>query len=137
MARHVFVDEIEAEGRYVVVAVARDGQALVDAVREHQPDLIVTDMVMPKLSGLQAIREIRRFSKAPILAMTGTRLDVDTIRMAALSAGADGFVQKQSETVNLELMEQRSGIMAALDKIANLPRDRPMGRDARYLRNRP
>ena len=84
---------LEMTGEFAVVAEASDGEATVVAVREQQPDVLVLDVSMPLLGGLDAIPAIR--SAAPacrILVLSG--YSDGSLRAAALDAGADGFLVK-------------------------------------------
>jgi CheY-like chemotaxis protein len=74
---------------------ARDGAEALAAVHEHRPDLILMDMLMPVMDGVQAIRRIRDtpgLSGTPILAVSASSYHRD--RERALQAGADGFLPK-------------------------------------------
>jgi len=83
---------LEGHGVEVVAAVA-DGGAAVDAVRQFAPDVVVLDMVMPVLNGVEAAQEITRIaSDTHILLLSG--LDDPRIVPAALRAGVRGFVLK-------------------------------------------
>ncbi len=50
-----------------VVAAAENGQKLIDDCRQFSPDLIITDVRMPELDGLSAVREIRRTQATPVI----------------------------------------------------------------------
>lgn len=68
--RHVYRVAFEAEGYDVIEAA--DGKAGVDAFKESQPDLVVTDIEMPQKDGHSVIREIREASPdARVVALTG------------------------------------------------------------------
>ena len=71
---------------------ARDGIEAVDLAREHRPDLILIDLALPRLDGVEATRQILSERDVPIVALTGhSRGDfVDR----AVEAGATGFVLK-------------------------------------------
>jgi two-component system response regulator RegX3 len=74
------------------VTVARDGpQALLlfDAV---QPDLVLLDLMLPGLSGVDVCREIRRTSRTPVIMVTAKDSEVDTV--VGLEVGADDYVTK-------------------------------------------
>ncbi len=67
---------LEKEG-YAVVSAADGEEALARHAR-HDPDLVVLDLMLPKLDGLEVCREIRRRGDTPILMLTARDDDVDT-----------------------------------------------------------
>jgi len=76
-----------------VVADEADGRAAVDAVQRYMPDVVVLDVAMPVLNGVDAAREIARIAPAcPVILLSG----VDDTRFVkeALKVGVRGFVQK-------------------------------------------
>ncbi|MDD2962279.1 MAG: ATP-binding protein [Muribaculaceae bacterium] len=79
---------------------ARDGIEAVSMARTYSPDVILMDMMMPHLDGLQATRQIREFdSTTPIIAVTAYVFDTD--RDDAISAGCNDFVAKPLTNINL------------------------------------
>jgi DNA-binding response OmpR family regulator len=88
------LDVLEAYLRDDGFAVVRagDGRAAVDAAIAEQPDLILLDLNLPKLSGLEAFREIRRQSDVPVIMLTARGSEVD--RVVGLELGADDYVSK-------------------------------------------
>lgn len=89
-----------------------DGQAALLAAQELLPDVILMDVQMPKLDGLQAIRmlrEIPELSKTPVIALTGRAMEDDASR--CLEAGADRYISKP--VVMGELIEIIHGLLAA------------------------
>lgn len=82
---------LETEG--YVVRSACDGVETLAAVRERRPDLLILDVMMPKMSGLEVCKAIRAFDGSlPILMLTARNKDEDLI--AGLGAGADDYVIK-------------------------------------------
>ena len=81
---------LEREGFAVITAA--DGDAALAAARERQPDLIVLDLMMPKRSGYEVCRELRRDSDVPILMLTARSEEVD--RIVGLELGADDYLGK-------------------------------------------
>jgi DNA-binding NarL/FixJ family response regulator len=75
-----------------VVAEARDGAEAVDAVAEHSPDVVLMDLRMPGVDGVEATRRIAALSEARVLVLT--TFDVDQHVVDALRAGAVGFLLK-------------------------------------------
>jgi two-component system, OmpR family, KDP operon response regulator KdpE len=75
-----------------VISEAMTGEDGVDAVRKTKPDLVLLDMNMPGIGGLEACREIRHSTDAPIIMLTVRNAERD--KVAALDAGADDYVVK-------------------------------------------
>ncbi len=76
---------------YAVASVG-DGQAAVDAVREQDPDVVILDVMLPGLDGVEACRQIRAFSDAYVLMLTARGEEVD--RIVGLTVGADDYLVK-------------------------------------------
>jgi two-component system KDP operon response regulator KdpE len=75
-----------------VITEATTGEEGVDAVRKAKPDLVLLDMNMPGIGGLEACKEIRHSTDAPIIMLTVRNAERD--KVAALDAGADDYVVK-------------------------------------------
>lgn len=82
-----------AYGSFEVVGRASDGRQAVDLARTAQPDVAVMDLMMPVLSGFEAMAEIRRESPGVRIAVLSAVDDLAT-RMRAEDAGADVFLVK-------------------------------------------
>ena len=77
------------------ILIARDGQEAIDLARTHHPDLILMDIQMPRVDGLEAIQTIRQDSQVaqvPIIALTALAMDRDRDR--CLAAGATDYLTK-------------------------------------------
>ena len=74
------------------ISSARDGEEAIRMVHESLPDLIILDMTMPKLSGLEVCRQVTSLFRIPII-MVSAQFDMDT-KAQCLSAGAQEFVNK-------------------------------------------
>ena len=81
---------LEKEG-FAVVA-AHDGLEALDRHSRHDPDLVILDVMLPKLDGFEVCREIRRRGDTPVLMLTARDDDVDAI--VGLELGADDYVTK-------------------------------------------
>jgi len=89
--RKVVRDAFEREGHEVTAAI--DGQDALERFEERAFDLVVTDLAMPRMGGLELVQEIRRRkSPAPILVLTVKNEEREKVRL--LDAGADDFVTK-------------------------------------------
>lgn len=74
------------------VVTAHDGKAALDAATSVHPDIVVLDLGMPGLTGVQVIEAIRGWSQVPILVVSGRSESWDKVE--ALDAGADDYVTK-------------------------------------------
>ncbi len=90
--RHLF----ETGDGFEVAGEAADGQAAVDAVVRGRPDVVLMDLQMPVMDGVEAIRRIRALpDPPPILVLT--TYDSDVQILAAIEAGAAGYLLKDAE----------------------------------------
>jgi DNA-binding NarL/FixJ family response regulator len=108
-----------------------DGSALIDAARKLRPDVIVTDMAMPVLSGLEALRRLKATrNEAKVIFLT---MHADAqLATEAFRAGASGYVLKQSAGEELiaaieEVLKGRTYLTPLITKnvIANLTESTP------------
>ncbi|MCC5953927.1 MAG: response regulator transcription factor [Acidimicrobiia bacterium] len=74
------------------VAVARDGAEALDCFDAVAPDLVLLDVMLPKVSGLDVCRELRARSPVPIIMVTAKGAEIDTV--VGLEVGADDYVTK-------------------------------------------
>jgi DNA-binding response OmpR family regulator len=81
---------LEREG--FTVSCAEDGQAALAAARAERPDVIVLDLMLPGLDGLEVCRRLRTFSDAYVLMLTARSEEID--RVVGLSVGADDYLVK-------------------------------------------
>lgn len=95
------------EPKYAVVGTVEDGRALVEAAIRLSPDLIILDITMPILNGIDAAREIRKH--VPLVKLLFVTMHTSpTYLQAALEAGANGYAVKSSG---------RSEILAAVESV--------------------
>src|SRR5512145_1470210 len=88
---------LEEAGDVRVVAEAEDGLQAVELVREHQPDVAVLDVQMPGCTGIEAARKIRLALGSAVGVLILTAYDDDPYVLAALEAGANGYVMKSAD----------------------------------------
>ena len=74
------------------VQVARDGATALDLFDAVQPDLVLLDVMLPRMSGIDVCRELRSKSKVPIIMVTAKGAEIDTV--VGLEVGADDYVTK-------------------------------------------
>ncbi|MDO8578619.1 MAG: response regulator transcription factor [Dehalococcoidales bacterium] len=71
---------------------AHDGSSALDAFRRQSPDLVILDVMLPGMDGLDVCREIRRSSSVPVIMLTARSEDVD--KLVGLELGADDYITK-------------------------------------------
>jgi DNA-binding response OmpR family regulator len=88
------VDVLEAYLRDEGFTVLRaaDGRAAIDITLAQRPDLVLLDLNLPAVSGLEAFREIRAHSRIPVIMLTARGTEID--RVVGLELGADDYVSK-------------------------------------------
>src|SRR5262245_25830116 len=74
------------------VTVARDGAEALDLFETSAPDLVLLDVMLPKVSGIDVCREIRSRSSVPIIMVTAKSAEIDTV--VGLEVGADDYITK-------------------------------------------
>ena len=74
------------------VVVARDGPAAIDLFDAVRPDVVLLDVMLPKISGIDVCRELRKRSRVPIIMVTAKGSEIDTV--VGLEVGADDYVTK-------------------------------------------
>jgi len=85
---------LEQSGQFTVVGEASDGQEALEVLSRTSPDIIILDISMPRMDGLEAARRIRARLQKPILFLTVH--DTDNYFFDALEAGASGYVLKDA-----------------------------------------
>lgn len=88
---------LEAEGYGILMAY--DGESAVDVALKERPDLIILDVMMPRMDGVKACKMIREETDAMILMLSARDGEIDKVR--ALNLGADDYVTKPFHTSEL------------------------------------
>jgi DNA-binding NarL/FixJ family response regulator len=119
---------------FEVAGVAIDGQALLQAARQSQPDLIITDVAMPMLNGIDAVREIRRQNRKSKVIFLTMHPEI-AYATAALAAGASGYVLKSAageELINAihDVLDGRTYVSKSIAKSVE------HAREIRSMKNR-
>ena len=94
MVRTGFRMILEAESDIDVAGEAKDGEAAVFEAKRLRPDVVLMDVRMPKLDGIEATRRVRDATQSRVLVLT--TFDLDEYVYGALRAGASGFLLKDA-----------------------------------------
>ena len=96
MIRGGFEALLNAQDGITVVGTASDGEGIAEAVAELRPDVVLMDIRMPHVGGLEATRTVLEMPGTPPKIIMLTTFDADEYVFAALRAGASGFLLKDS-----------------------------------------
>jgi DNA-binding NarL/FixJ family response regulator len=96
LVRAGFRKILEAEEGITVLAEAASGREAIAAARRHRPDVVLMDIRMPDMDGLEATRQLLRDDPALTRVLILTTFDLDEYVYQALHAGASGFLLKDS-----------------------------------------
>ncbi len=88
--RETLAEALDADGFRVITAA--DGREALAQFREHHPELVVLDLMLPELSGVEVCRILRQESGVPILMLTAKTSEID--KVLGLELGADDYVTK-------------------------------------------
>src|SRR6185295_10998361 len=114
------------------VETAADGAAGLERWRHDQPDLVLLDVMLPRLDGLEVCREIRRESTVPIVMLTARGDTIDVV--VGLEAGADDYVKKPFEMPELVGRIRARRRPWSLDRSPSTPPAAPFGATTRTSR---
>lgn len=101
MARILIVEDEEKIARFVTLELehegyqvehAADGRTAVDLALEHDYDLILLDVLLPQLNGMEVLRRVRKHKDVPVIMVTARDAVMD--KVAGLDAGADDYLTK-------------------------------------------
>ncbi|HTV64672.1 MAG TPA: response regulator transcription factor [Bryocella sp.] len=81
------------------IRVANDGETALEIVKDFTPDLVITDLIMPNMDGIELCRQLRRTSQVPILVLSVRGEERSKIQ--ALDSGADDYITKPFSTGEL------------------------------------
>ncbi len=112
-------------GGFHVVGEAGDGQQGIEMVRLHRPDVVILDLAMPVMDGIEALPQIRRLTpQGKIVVLSG--FGAQHMSERAVSAGADGYVQKGAplNTILDYVREVCEGTRTSARSLSVVPADR-------------
>ena len=119
------------------VAIAGDGKKAIELAQSYKPDLILLDLNLPELDGLEVCRTIRKQSNVPIIMLTARDEEVD--KVVGLEIGADDYVTKPfsprelAARVSAVLRRYREGLKKGEQLVAGELRLDPAKHEAMYF----
>ena len=117
--RSVISDMLEESG-VEVVAEARNGREAVQAVREHEPDVVTMDVEMPEMNGIEAVEEIMATTPTPVLMLSAHTDENDDVTFEALEKGAVDFFTKPGGEVSMEMSRLEDQLVEMVQSVAEV-----------------
>jgi DNA-binding response OmpR family regulator len=114
---------LESEGFRVLVA--GDGPRAIELHRREHPDLVVLDLMLPGMDGLEVCKEIQRTSWTPVLMLTAKTEEAD--KVAGFAVGADDYLTKPFSL--RELASRVKAILRRIERVRAMESDGPIVRD--------
>jgi len=105
--------ELEHEGFETVVAM--DGRVALEKFESEKPDLILLDVMLPELNGIEVLRRIRKTSNVPVLLVTARNETID--KVSGLNTGADDYISKPFEID--ELLARVNAVLRRVEKASS------------------
>ncbi len=112
---------LESEGYRVVVAA--DGAQAIELNKEHRPDLVVLDLMLPGMDGLEVCQQIQREGWTPVLMLTARTEEAD--KVAGFAVGADDYLTKPFSL--RELAARVKAILRRMERMRSPQSDGPLG----------
>lgn len=101
------LSEILDEAGYEVIAHATDGEEAIEMWKTHRPDMVTMDVVMPKMGGIEATKQIMKLDRDAIVVMISA-MDQIHLVMEAIHVGAKDYIQKPFHSDDVLKIVQRA-----------------------------
>lgn len=119
LVRSMLKEVLTDDSRFEVVSEAGDGQEAVDKARAHKPDLIIMDINMPVMNGIQATKQIMSFSEPTIIMFT-TEDTMDSVYKCITAGAIDVFQKPRIAEMNNEVLQRFIDKIYTITKSSNV-----------------
>lgn len=112
LMRRIISDMINQEEDMEVVSVARNGEELLQKIEVLKPDVVTLDVEMPKMNGVQALKELKkRGLETPVIMLSSITTEGACITMECLELGAFDFISKPSGSISLDINKVKNELV--------------------------
>ena len=123
------ISDILEEGGIEVVAVAKNGLEAVEAVVEHEPDVVTMDVEMPEMNGIEATERIMAKRPTPVLMLSAHTDENASVTFEALDKGAVDFFTKPGGEVSMEMSRLKDQLVDIVSSVASVDVGRSQTRE--------
>lgn len=110
MMRTILQDLVEALGSCEVIGTAENGKEALELVKQKRPDLILLDIEMPVMNGIEFLKRMHLVSKAKVIVVSYMTNDSLVKKEMLKNYGANYVINKPSGSLSLNLQEESSGV---------------------------
>jgi len=114
------ISDILEDGGIEVVATAKNGREAVEAVAEHEPDVVTMDMEMPEMNGIEAVERIMAETPTPVLMLSAHTDENADVTFEALDKGAVDFFTKPGGEVSMEMSRLEDQLVEMVRTVASV-----------------
>lgn len=112
LMRKVISDMINEQSDMEVIAVARNGEELLNKIQKEEPDVITLDVEMPKMDGITALKELKKQkSSIPVIMLSSASTRGTELTIECLELGAFDFVRKPSGAISLDITKVKNELI--------------------------
>ncbi|RJQ45445.1 MAG: chemotaxis response regulator protein-glutamate methylesterase [Nitrospiraceae bacterium] len=115
--RNALTSMISADPEIQVIGVARDGIEAVEKVSQLKPDIVTLDVEMPRMNGIEALRQIMHNNPVPVLMVSSLTTEGAKVTLEALDIGAVDFIPKNLSDLSINIVKIKEDLIEKIKKI--------------------
>ncbi len=115
--RNTLTSMISSDPEIKVIGVARDGVEAVEKVVQLKPDIVTLDVEMPRMNGVEALRQIMSKNPVPVLMVSSLTTEEANITLDALDIGAVDFIPKNLSDLSINIVKIKDNLIEKIKKI--------------------
>lgn len=115
--RNTLTSLISGDPEIKVVGIARDGIEAVEKVAQLKPDIVTMDIEMPKMNGIEALKQIMSKSPVPVIMVSSLTTDSAKVTLEALEIGAVDFIPKNLSDLSVNIVKIKESLIEKIKKI--------------------
>jgi len=115
--RHTLTNLISDDPEIQVVGIARDGIEAVEKVAQLKPDIVTMDVEMPRMDGIEALKQIMSKNPVPVIMVSSLTTDSAKVTLEALEIGAVDFIPKNLSDLSVNIVKIKETLIEKIKKI--------------------